>query len=95
MLWFFLCFPRIYVEFTQLQRLYPIKINTFLQGMLNSSAIQNFDKIRQLISLIKKTGKFGAVTLWLRGLYINFALTSAVLRSPRSTAVVNVFLYLI
>lgn len=59
----FLCFPRIYVEFTQLQRLYPIKINTFLQGMLYSSAIQNFDRILQLISLIKKTEKFGAVTL--------------------------------
>lgn len=59
----FLCFPRIYVEFTQLQRLYPIKINTFLQGMFNSSAIQNFDRILQLISLIKKTGQFGAVTL--------------------------------
>lgn len=36
----------------------------------------------------KKTEKLGAMTLLLRGFYINFALTSAVLRSPRHKAVV-------
>lgn len=79
------------LKFLQLQRLYPITIKQFLHGMINSSDLQSFDTILQIITcklIFKKTEKFGAMTLWLRGFYINFALTSAVLRSPRHKAVV-------
>lgn len=87
---FFCVILEYMLKFPQLQRLYPITIKQFLQGMINSSDLQSFDTILQIITckFFLKRLKFGAMTLWLRGFYINFALTSAVLRSPRHKAVV-------
>lgn len=38
------------LKFPQLQRLYPITIKQFLQGMINSSDLQSFDTILQIIT---------------------------------------------
>lgn len=50
MLWIFCVILEFMLKFPQLQRLYPITINQFLQGMINSSDLQSLDTILQIIT---------------------------------------------
>lgn len=47
---FFCVILEYMLKFLQLQRLYPITIKQFLQGMINSSDLQSFDTILQIIT---------------------------------------------
>lgn len=54
------------LKFPQLQHLYPITIKQFLHKIINSSNLQNFNTILQIITyklIFKKTKKFKTITL--------------------------------